>query len=92
MVAGPSIEGKPSSASPVVKVKTTDVFAPVLTLGTTYDLNSNWFVVGSVSYMPMDSKAKVYVNDANTGRELVYTETRIDINPIVTYLGIGYRF
>ena len=42
--------------------------------------------------MPMDSKAKVYVNDANTGRELVYTETRIDINPIVTYLGIGYRF
>jgi len=90
--AGPSIEGKPSSASPVVKVKTTDVFAPVLTLGTTYDLNSNWFVVGSVSYMPMDSKAKVYVNDANTGRELVYTETRIDINPIVTYLGIGYRF
>ncbi|KAF1026046.1 MAG: hypothetical protein GAK29_01545 [Acinetobacter bereziniae] len=87
-----ALDGKISSASPVVKVKTTDSFAPVFTLGATYDINQKWFAVSSVSYIPMKSKAKVYVTDKYTGNELIYAESKIDINPITTYLGIGYRF
>lgn len=90
--AGAALEKKTSSANPVVKVKATDTFAPIATVGATYDFNQNWFAVGSVSYSKMNNKAKINVYDSNTGNELINASTKIDINPIITYLGVGYRF
>ncbi|WPQ47957.1 OmpW/AlkL family protein [Acinetobacter baumannii] len=90
--AGAALDGKTLSAKPIVKLEATDTFAPIVTLGATYDFNPNWFAVGSVSYSKMNSEAKIYVTDQNTGKELIKANTKIDIDPLITYLGVGYRF
>lgn len=90
--AGAGLDGKISSASPQVKVEATSAFAPIVTLGASYDFNDKWFVVGSVSYAKMNNQAKITVTDSNTGHELIRSNTKIDIDPIMTYVGVGYRF
>lgn len=90
--AGAALDNLPSSADPRVKVKASDTFAPIVTLGATYDFNPNWFAVGSVSYAKMSSDTKITVTDNNTGNELIRSTTKIDIDPLITYLGVGYRF
>lgn len=90
--SGAAIDRKTSSANPAVKVKATDTFAPIMTLGATYDFSPNWFAVGSVSYAPMNNDAKISVVDQNTGKQLIHAKTKIDIDPMITYIGVGYRF
>ncbi len=90
--AGAALDGKTSSAQPRIKVKADDAIAPLATLGATYDFNDRWFAAGSVSYAPMSSDAKITVVDNNTGKQLINAKTKIDIDPLITYVGIGYRF
>lgn len=90
--AGAALDKKTSSANPVVDVKATDTFAPIATIGATYDFNENWFAVGSVSYSKMNNEAKITVTDSNTGKELINSKTKIDIDPLISYVGVGYRF
>ncbi|RZG67610.1 OmpW family protein [Acinetobacter bouvetii] len=82
-----------STATPEVQVKTSDAFAPVLTAGFTYDFTDRWFSTGSLSYMPnFNNVATVTVTDTSTGRQLIKSTTKIDLDPLVTYVGVGYRF
>ena len=82
-----------STATPEVKVKTSDAFAPVFTAGFTYDLTERWFTTGSLSYMPnFNNVATVTVTDTSTGTRLIKSTTKIDFDPLVTYVGVGYRF
>jgi outer membrane protein len=90
--AGAALEGKISSADPSVKVKTTDSLSPIVTLGATYDINTNWYGVASVSYAKMNNQAKIDVVDRNSGNYLIRSSTKVDIDPLITYLGVGYRF
>lgn len=90
--AGAAIDRKESSANPYVKVKATSAIAPIVSLGFTYDITPNIYTVASVSYAKLNNKAKIYVEDANTGVNLISASTKIDIDPIMTYLGVGYRF
>lgn len=90
--AGAALDNKISSANPNVKVKATTAIAPVVSLGFTYDVSPSIYIVASVSYAKLNNKAKIYVNDANTGANLISATTKIDIDPIMTYLGVGFRF
>lgn len=90
--AGAAIDRKESSANPHVKVKATSTIAPIVSLGFTYDITPSIYTVASVSYAKLNNKAKIYVNDANTGAQLISASTKIDIDPIMTYVGVGYRF
>ncbi|KXZ72611.1 OmpW/AlkL family protein [Acinetobacter venetianus] len=90
--AGAALDGKTSSANPKIKVEADDAWAPMATIGATYDFNPNWFAVGSVTYAPMSSDAEITISDSNTGKELIRANTKIDIDPLITYVGVGYRF
>lgn len=90
--AGAALDRKTSSANPFVKVKTTDAIAPIFSVGATYDFTENWYGVASVSYAKLDNQAKIDVIDANTGKRLIHSTTKVDIDPIITYVGVGYRF
>lgn len=81
------------------KIKVDDAFAPVVIAGLDYNINSNWFATASVSYAHLSTKAelnvigKTDVFSPNSPRDSILKgESKIEINPIVTYLGIGYRF
>lgn len=89
--AGASLEGKLSEADPKVKLEASDAFAPVATVGFSYDFNDTWFAVGSVSYAHLKNDTTITVTDANLG-ELIRSKADIEVNPILAYAGIGMRF
>lgn len=89
--AGAALDGKPSSANPKVDVEASDAFAPIATLGFTYDFNDKWFAVGSVSYAHLSGDTTITVSD-NTHGELIRSKADIEINPILAYAGVGMRF
>ncbi|ENK8720062.1 TPA: OmpW family protein, partial [Acinetobacter baumannii] len=53
--------------------------------------NDKWYAVGSVSYAHLKTDTTITVNDAKYG-ELINAKADIEINPILGYAGIGYRF
>ncbi len=82
-----------SSANPMVKVKTDDAFAPVVTAGFSYDLTDRWFTTASLTYMPnFHNTATITVTDTNTGKQLIQANTKVDLDSLITYVGVGYRF
>lgn len=74
-----------------VKVEADSAWAPILNIGATYDFDDNWFAVGSLSYAKLDSDTTITVKN-KAGEELIEAKSNIDIDPYITYLGIGYRF
>lgn len=91
-LAGAALDGKKSSANLNVGIDADDTIGPIVTAGFTYDIASNWYAVASVSYAKLNSKATINVIDSNTNRELIRVSNKIDIDPVITYLGVGYRF
>lgn len=89
--AGKALDGVKSDYNPKVKLDATDAFAPVATLGFTYDFNDKWFAVGSVSYAHLKNETTITVSDETLG-ELIRSKADIEINPILAYAGIGIRF
>ncbi|AMM30178.1 hypothetical protein BFR69_02340 [Acinetobacter pittii] len=89
--AGAALDRKKSSGDPKVDLEASDAIAPVATLGFTYDFNDKWYAVGSVSYAHLKTDTTITVNDAKYG-ELINAKADIEINPILGYAGIGYRF
>lgn len=73
-------------------VKIDDAVAPVAFVGADYNITKNWFATASVSYVHLSTHAKLDVVNNTTGATLVTGRSKIEINPIVTYLGVGYRF
>ena len=81
----------PAGAS-IRNVKIDDAVAPVAFIGADYNINKNWFATASVSYVHLSTHANLNVVENTTGTTLATGSSKIEINPIVTYLGIGYRF
>lgn len=92
----PEFGGKLDVKPNLGKVKVDDAIAPVVTLGADYNITKEWFATASVSYAHLQTDAKINVNGVapgtNTPTTLLSGHSKIEINPIVTYLGIGYRF
>lgn len=89
--AGAALERKTSSANPKVELDASDTFAPIATVGFTYDMTDRWFAVGSLSYAHLKGETTITVKDATLGN-LVTAKADIEINPILAYAGVGYRF
>ena len=90
--AGQALDKINSSADPKVKLDAEDAWAPIVTAGFTYDFKPNWFAVASVSYAKLNNNTNIDVVDNHTGNQLIHATTKIDIDPILTYMGVGYRF
>ena len=74
-----------------VKVEADSAWTPILNVGATYDFDENWFAVGSISYAKLDSDTTITVKN-KAGDQLIEAKSNIDIDPYITYLGVGYRF
>ncbi|ACC71962.1 OmpW family outer membrane protein [Paraburkholderia phymatum] len=74
-------------------VTTDSSWEPVFNAGFTYAFTDHWFAGFSISYLPLSTTAKLNTT-ANTpiGPVNVQSETKIRLNPIVTYVNLGYRF
>jgi outer membrane protein len=64
-------------------------FAPVVNAGLSYNFNKHWSAAFSVSYMWLSARATLTTNSA-LGQ--VRSESKIKLDPIVTFLSVGYTF
>ena len=75
-----------------------DAVAPVATIGADYNFNKDWFATASVTYAHLQTNASLNINgdgaavNALKMNPVVTGKTEIEINPIVTFVGLGYRF
>lgn len=79
--------GGPTSA------EVSTVWEPVFNAGFTYAFTEHWFAGFSVSFIPM-STTGTFTTESTTpvGTLTRRSEAKLTLNPIVTYLRVGYRF
>jgi outer membrane protein len=69
-------------------------FAPVASAGATYNLDDKWSIGFSVSYIPLKTEATI--NSTATGNYAAYGnnsyKTKLTLDPIITFLSVGYKF
>lgn len=65
-------------------------WAPVFNAGAAYKLNKSWSIGGSVSYVPMKTKARLTTH--LPGGAVARSESSLKLNPIVVLLGVNYTF
>lgn len=84
------LTGSPAT-NPSVDVASSSSWQPIATVGLTGEMTEHWYGVFSVSYMPLDTDATITVRDDN-GNPLAVSSTNIKVNPVIGFLGVGYRF
>lgn len=70
--------------------KLSSSWAPVASMGATYNIDKNWSLGLSVSYVPIKTKAEITGQNAQFGPQTATTS--LTLNPLVTFLSVGYRF
>ncbi|WP_244818448.1 OmpW family protein [Caballeronia sp. Lep1P3] len=70
-------------------VKISSSFAPVANAGFTYNFSQHWSASFSVSYMWLSARARI---ETQSAVGTVRSESKIKLDPVVTFLSVGYRF
>ncbi len=64
-------------------------FAPIVNAGLTYNIDAHWSIGASVSYMWLSTTATL-TTQAPVGT--VTTTSKVRINPLASFLSVGYQF
>ncbi|ACR27512.1 OmpW/AlkL family protein [Burkholderia glumae] len=74
-------------------VTTSNQWAPVFNAGFNYNFTKHWFAGVSISYIPVSLTATLTTQRPTQVGTLTQTsQAHIKLNPIVSYVNIGYRF
>jgi len=65
-------------------------WAPVANVGASYNFDKNWSLSLSVSYIPLKTNADVTTTGGAFGTTVAHTT--LTINPLITFLSVGYAF
>ena len=68
-----------------------DDLAPIFNMGVSAELSDRWSLSGSVSYTLLKTTASITI-DAADGTRLSTSRTKLDLNPLVAAIVVGYRF
>lgn len=79
----------PGSTSTSAKLDNS--FTAVLNAGVTWQFDKHWGLSFSVSYIPLKTTAKLTTRNA-AGTTIGTSESKLKLDPIVTYLAATYRF
>ena len=71
----------------------TNSWAPVFNAGINYNMDKHWTLALSVSYIPVSTTAKLTTTGVGPlGPVTTTSEAKVKLNPVVTFLSLGYRF
>ena len=73
-------------------VNLSNSFAPVFNAGMSYQLSKHWSIGASVSYLLFSTNATLTTQSPIAAVGQTRSETRLRVNPIVTFLSVGYKF
>ncbi|MGZ2749246.1 OmpW/AlkL family protein [Burkholderia stagnalis] len=81
--------GKPGPTS--VEAKASSSFTPVYNLGASYAITNRWSVTATLSYMPLKTYSTLTIKAAD-GSTLATTRSKVKADPLITFVGISYKF
>jgi outer membrane protein len=84
----------PGATVGTTTAKLNSSWAPVVNIGGSYAITKEWYASFSVSYLHLKTTADLStpILDGGATVATIASSTTIKIDPIVTYLAIGYRF
>ncbi|VVE33060.1 membrane protein [Pandoraea morbifera] len=74
-----------------VEAKSSASWQPVFNAGFSYAFDKHWVASASVSYVPLKTTANIKIK-AQDGTVLSSSDAEIKLNPIVTFVSLGYKF
>lgn len=74
-----------------VEAKSSASWQPVFNAGFSYAFDKHWVASASVSYVPLKTTANIKIKAAD-GTVLSSSDAEIKLNPIVTFVSLGYKF
>jgi outer membrane protein len=74
-----------------VKASLSPSWNPAFEAGVSYNISKNLYATASVTYLSLKTNATVSSVAAN-GQTVLANRTHITADPIITFIGIGYRF
>ncbi|KVE33614.1 MULTISPECIES: OmpW/AlkL family protein [Burkholderia] len=81
--------GKPGPTS--VEGKASSSWTPVYNIGASYALTNKWALTATLTYMPLKTFSSLVVKAAD-GTTLATTRTKLKADPLITFVGISYKF
>lgn len=78
------------SPNAVTTAELSSGFAPVITAGLSYEAGPNWYANISLSYVRLTTDANLTTLSTKVGT--VKSQTSLRLNPMVTFVSVGYRF
>ncbi|MBO7757698.1 OmpW/AlkL family protein [Burkholderia pseudomallei] len=81
--------GKPGPT--LVEGKASSSFTPVYNIGASYAIAKHWALTATLSYMPLKTYSSLVIKAAD-GTTLATTRTRLKADPLITFVGISYKF
>ncbi|HEF5872085.1 TPA: OmpW family protein [Burkholderia cenocepacia] len=81
--------GKPGATS--VEGKASSSFTPVYNVGASYAIDKHWGLTATLTYMPLKTYSSLVIKAAD-GSTLATTRTRLKADPLITFVGISYKF
>ncbi len=92
-VTNEAFRRKLGNQSESVDISVKNRWAAVFNAGFTYRIGERWLAGLSVSYMPLSTDATLRSHFHKDGQRIPVTaRTSVKVNPVITYLNIGYRF
>ncbi|MEX3952920.1 OmpW family protein [Paraburkholderia sp. EG287B] len=85
-LASPTLDAKLEGPT---SVSLSSSLAPIVNAGLTYNVNSHWSVGVSVSYAWLSTRATL---TTRSSLGTVTSSTKLKIDPIVSFVSVGYRF
>ena len=74
-----------------VLAQSTPSWQPVFNAGLTYNFDEHWSLVGSLSFIPLKTTTVITVKAAD-GAVLSQSKSELKVNPIISFLAVGYKF
>jgi outer membrane protein len=74
-----------------VKASLSPSWNPAFNAGASYNIDKNWYLTASVTYLPLKTNATVSAVAAD-GHSVLVNKTHITAEPWIGFLGVGYRF
>ena len=71
--------------------KASSSWQPVFNLGATYNFDKHWGLIASLTYIPLKTTSSLIIKAAD-GTELATTKSKLNADPLITFLAVSYRF
>lgn len=80
------------AGSTYTSAKLESSFAPVINAGAYYVIDRHWSVSLSLSYIKLKTTAKLKTKLVSNDQQIATSESKLTLDPIVSFLSLNYRF